>query len=143
MSEKLELREREEAGSVLSTSLLLGAVIGTAQLAVLLVRHHLSGFTIIQQPVETWQGISKASVPRLFSYPLSALTERLRLQVFGQQMIRATGCAAELVAPAWQYLKIRAFSAPSVLLLMVAQVCQATQSSRIAPSVHTLCWPGC
>ena len=54
----------------------------------------------------------------------------LTCQVWGPRLIAATGCAAELMAPAWSYLSVRALSAPSVLLLMVAQVSGLT--SQIA-----------
>ena len=47
------------------------------------------------------------------------------LQVFSRQLIVLTGAAAELVGPSVSYLKIRAWSAPAVLITMVAQVSPA------------------
>lgn len=44
------------------------------------------------------------------------------LQVGGANLVAMTRCSPELVAPATTYLRIRALSAPTVLLLMVAQV---------------------
>ena len=43
-------------------------------------------------------------------------------QVWGPQLIAATGCEASLLQPAWSYMRVRAWAMPSVLVLMVAQV---------------------
>jgi hypothetical protein len=43
-------------------------------------------------------------------------------QMHGPALIARTGCAAALVAPAWEYMRIRALAAPAVLLTMASQV---------------------
>ena len=42
-------------------------------------------------------------------------------QVWGPQMLAATGCAPQLLQPAWDYMRIRAFGMPAALMLMIAQ----------------------
>lgn len=55
------------------------------------------------------------------------------MQIWGTKLVAMTRCSAELVGPATTYLKIRAFSAPTVLLLMVAQVGHMLMKARTYP----------
>ena len=53
-------------------------------------------------------------------------------------MIAATGCAVEILGPAWEYLRIRAISAPAVLVLMVAQSGLLAQKDSWTPCFGVL-----
>ena len=65
-------------------------------------------------------------------------------QVFSRQLIVLTGAAAELVGPSVSYLKIRAWSAPAVLITMVAQVSPAAAQHLCMQGISSaLCWPQC
>lgn len=44
------------------------------------------------------------------------------MQAFAEPLMRATGCAPELMAPALAYMRVRALAAPAVLLVMISQV---------------------
>lgn len=44
------------------------------------------------------------------------------VQAFTVPIIQATGCSAEIVGPAAEYMRIRAYSMPATLVLMMAQV---------------------
>ena len=46
----------------------------------------------------------------------------IAVQAFTVPIIQATGCAAEIVGPAADYMRIRAYSMPATLVLMMAQV---------------------
>eukprot|EP00891_Asterochloris_glomerata_P002016 jgi/Astpho2/2016/e_gw1.00038.121.1_t len=56
-------------------------------------------------------------------------------QVFSRQLIVLTGAAAELVGPSVSYLKIRAWSAPAVLITMVAQSGLLAQKDSLTPLI--------
>ena len=57
-------------------------------------------------------------------------------------MVMLTGAAPDLIAPSVTYLKIRAWSAPAVLISMVAQVRVLDWPAACAPPLHLLCIPG-
>lgn len=57
------------------------------------------------------------------------------LQCYSDQMVTFTGAAPSLIAPSVTYLKIRAWSAPAVLISMVAQV-------RLS-ALYLRTFPGC
>ncbi len=59
-------------------------------------------------------------------------------QVFSRQLIVLTGAAAELVGPSVSYLKIRAWSAPAVLITMVAQVSPAAAHKAAHAGISTV-----
>ena len=60
-------------------------------------------------------------------------------QVFSRQLIVLTGAAAELVGPSVSYLKIRAWSAPAVLITMVAQVSPAAAQQSDMQALAEYC----
>eukprot|EP00884_Botryococcus_braunii_P015819 jgi/Botrbrau1/2920/Bobra.0036s0053.2 len=55
------------------------------------------------------------------------------IKVFGQYLIPITKCPAELYAPAWSYMRVRAFAAPAVLIVMVAQAGLLAQKDSRTP----------
>ena len=68
---------------------------------------------------------SPAGLARVLDAPFFSLhfaNKVLRLQFFSRQMVGFTGAASALIEPSVVYLKIRAWSAPAVLVSMVAQV---------------------
>lgn len=57
----------------------------------------------------------------------------LLLRGNADRLIALTGCAIELRGPAVQYLKVRAFAAPAVLIIMVAQAGLLAQKDSRTP----------
>ena len=53
------------------------------------------------------------------------------VQCFSRQMVTLTGAAPDLISPSVTYLKIRAWSAPAVLISMVAQVLPSACSAGL------------
>lgn len=68
-------------------------------------------------------------------------------QTWGVALITRTGCAAALVEPAWEYMRVRALAAPAALISMVAQVWGPADSwsplpgCMYRPKEHSACWP--
>ncbi|KAK9830569.1 hypothetical protein WJX72_012538 [[Myrmecia] bisecta] len=60
------------------------------------------------------------------------------LQLFGRPIMLATGCAPAILQPALTYLRIRAWAAPAVLLLMVAQSGLLAQKDSFTPLLGVL-----
>ena len=44
------------------------------------------------------------------------------MQMHGPRLIALTGCVSDLVAPAWGYMRVRAWSMPPILYTLVGMV---------------------
>ena len=120
MAQCLRAGQDQEAGDALSCSLLLAGAFGTIILLVLEV--------ICDGRLCHIAFPSQAMLSPSMNWAHAEAMVCWAPQIHGPALIARTGCAAALVEPAWEYLRIRALAAPAVLLTMAAQVPQCTGS---------------
>jgi hypothetical protein len=60
------------------------------------------------------------------------------VQGFDASLISATGAVQELITPATEYLRVRAFAQPALLVSIVAQSCLLAQRDSQAPAQSVL-----
>lgn len=118
VTDKLRTQDVHGAGDALSSALFMATMFGLMIQAVLLVMN---------------MSDAAAHVRSRYKYSLANFVSVL--QCYSHQMVVFTGAAPALIAPSVTYLKIRAWSAPAVLISMVAQVGVSALYLHNAPNI--------
>ena len=110
VADKLRTQDTKGAGDALSSALFVATTFGLMIQAVLLVIY-------MSEPIlGKWLLCQRRRNRSALQHFVSIL------QCCSHQMVMFTGAAPALIVPSVTYLKIRAWSAPAVLISMVAQV---------------------
>lgn len=112
VTDKLRTQDVHGAGDALSSALFMATMFGLMIQAILLVMN-------MSKPATLQSWLLGPSMPQVQIRTCKAC---LCMQCYSDQMVAFTGAAPSLIAPSVTYLKIRAWSAPAVLISMVAQV---------------------
>ena len=62
----------------------------------------------------------------------------LCMQAHGPRLIALTGCMPDLIAPAWEYMRVRAWSMPPILYTLVGMVSKLEHTPTIGYTLHKM-----
>ena len=62
----------------------------------------------------------------------------LVMQAHGPRLIALTGCMPDLIAPAWEYMRVRAWSMPPILYTLVGMVSKRLICAQLWRIAHIL-----